>query len=379
VLFYFNSNSSFYTNLFYSIKRGFEENDCEIKGEPYLLNEEDLAQEISSFSPDFVLEINRTKSEIKNFPKNIIHISWIFDLWNRNPQDLYSDIIYTFGHDWLQTFPKSCAKYIACLPPATDESIFKSLNMEKLFDFSFFGHIPKPWNTQELSRVVGHKNDRPIYFKDIIEDVESGLLSKYNPFLAIDNQFSFKSFQKKHQFEFVPDLTHSLQYDITTRVFRQKNRLNFLNIIKETSSDISIYGTNWELYDDFSSFYKGYIDSPDDVNKAIQESKIMLHDNHNLHFRILDAMANGTPVTVTTPRESGDVLELYGLIKDIHYLEVDIFEKNYFQIPSNQILNHISTNAMKLVKGKHLWRHRAETILNDIVASSDLTLSNDSS
>jgi len=290
-------------------------------------------------------------------------------LWNRPPHELYSDIIYTFGYYWINIFPKSCAKYIACLPPATDDSIFKPLDREKLFDFSFFGHIPKPWNQKELNRIVGYQKNKSIYFKDILGHIESALLREANPFLSMENQFSFESFQKEYEFEFAPNLAHNLQYDIKTRVFRQKNRSHFLNIMKQTSNNISIFGTNWELHDDFSDFHRGYIDSPSDINIAIQESKIMLHDNHNLHFRILDAMANGTPVTVTSPRKSSDALELYGFIKDVHYLEVDIFDKKHFEMPSTQVLNTISENAMKIVKENHLWKHRARTILNDLFES----------
>jgi len=367
ILFYFNTNSSFYTNLFTSIKKGFEENNCIVRGKPYLISNDNLREEIMNFSPDFVLEINRTKSEIEGFPKHVIHVSWIFDLWDSTPKNLYSDIIYTFGYDWLKIFPKSCAKYIACLPPATDTDIFKPLNTKPHFDFSFFGHIPKPWNEQELNRVVGYRGKNPIYFKDIIKHIETALLSKFNPYLADDNLFSFESFQKKHQFEFSHNLTTELKYDITTRIFRQKNRLKFLSKISKTNKNISIFGTNWECYKNFSKYYKGYIESPSELNKAIQRSNIMLHDNHNLHFRILDAMACGTPVTVTTPRAQGDNLERYGFFKNIHYLEVNLFEDKIFTSPPKKQLNAISLKAMRLVNKKHLWRHRAKKILSDVL------------
>lgn len=366
ILFYFNSNSEFYSNLFYSIKRGFEEAQCIVEGEPKVLDSDTLRKKILSFQPDFVLEINRTKSEIDNFPEDVLHVSWLFDLWETEPKDMYSDIIYTFGYSWLKRFPKTCAKYITCLPPATDESIYKPINIEKKFDFSFFGHIPKPWKEDELNRKVGYQDTKPILFKDILSGVESALLSQKNPFLSNSNRFSFKLFQKKHNFKFIPNLSNSLQYDITARIFRLENRLRFLNLIKETSDNISIYGTNWEQHKDFKRFFKGYITSPHDINKAIQSSKVMLHDNHNFHFRILDSMAGGIPVTMTVPKKTNDNLELFGLKKDIHYLEVDVFNKKPFSLPSKKQLNYISINAINLVKERHLWKHRAETILNDV-------------
>lgn len=267
----------------------------------------------------------------------------------------------------MKNFSECPAKYIACLPPATDESIFKPIDVEKKFDFSLFGHIPKPWNKKELNRIVAYKDSTPVYFKSIIPNIESALTSQDNPFISKNNQFSFKLFQEKYLFKFNPNLCNSIQYDITTRIFRQRNRLNYLNLIKKTSTNLSIYGTNWEDYPEFIEYYKGYISSPQDINKAIQESKIMLHDNHNLHFRVLDAMINGTPVAMSAPRKVNDNLELFGLKKDIHYLEVDIFNQKVFQLPSDKHLETISINAMKLIKRKHLWRHRAQTIINNVL------------
>jgi len=358
ILFYFNSNSLFYTGLYDSIKKGFEEIGCLVEGAPIILNSNDLNRKILEFKPDFVLEVNRTKSEIDNFPSNLLHIGWLFDLWDKNPKDLYSDILYTFGYSWLNRFPNSCAKHLACLPPATDESIFKKVKIKKKYDFSFFGHIPKPWNHEELNRIVGYKNSIPIYFKDILSNMESAVLS-------FDNKFCFTSFQEKFEFKFSTKLSNSLKYDLTTRIFRQKNRMNFLNLIKKTSDSISIFGTNWEHYKEFDIYFKGYINSPNNLNKTIQESKVMLHDNHNLHFRVLDAMACGTPVTITTPKKNNDNLEIFGLKKNIHYLEVNLLKSEKFQIPSDEILNKISNNASKVIQEKHLWRHRAKTILND--------------
>jgi len=358
VLFYFNSNSPFYTNLFYSIKRGFEEANCLIEGEPKLLNSNDLRKKIFSFKPDFVLEINRTKSEIVNFPKGVLHVGWLFDVWGKETQDLYSDIIYTFGYNWLNIFPKINAKYKTCLPPATDASIYKALNIKKSYDFSFLGHIPKPWADKELQRIIGYNKNKTLYFKDILPPLEKQRLAK-------DNTLNLETFQKKHNFTFLKDLETSLLYDIGTRIYRQKNRMHFLNLIEKISTSIVIYGTNWNLYEKYVPYYKGYLDDPSKINEAIQSSKIMLHDNHNFHFRILDAMASGTPVMIASPRKNSDNLELFGLKKNIDYLEIDIFSNSSIEFP-HQELETISTNARRNVMQNHLWVHRAQTILDDV-------------
>lgn len=365
VLFYFNSNSTFYTNLFYSIKKGFEECGCAIEGAPKLLSSEELNKKIQAFKPDFVLEINRAKSEIPNFPEEVIHICWLFDLWDKNPHDLYSDIVYTFGYTWLKRFPKTCAKLIDCLPPATDNSIYKKLNVKKEYDFSFLGHIPKPWSNDELNRIVGYKNEQPILFKSIFNEITSILL-------ASNNHLDLERFAKKHNFEFIPYLEQSLKYDITTRTFRQQNRLAYLKKAMSVSDNVVLYGTNWNLYDEYKAKYKGYLENPNEINYAIQTSKIMLHDNHNLHFRILDAMANGTPVMLPKPRETDNKLSLFGLEKEKHYFEIDVLGETPLTMPSDKALQEVSKQANALIESKHLWKHRVETILkNNLILRND--------
>ena len=125
-----------------------------------------------------------------------------------------------------------------------------------------------------------------------------------------------------------------------------------MQIIKNTKLKFSIYGTNWEHYPKFREHYKGYISSPHEINKAIQESKVMVHDNHNLHFRVLDAMINGTPVAMGVPRKVNDNLELFGLIKGIHYLQIDIFKQENFKLPSDK---QLKTNTVSEITkhGRH--------------------------
>jgi len=177
VLFYFDSDSPFYNNLYDSINQAFIDANCITDGATKLLSSEDLNKKILSFKPDFVLEINRSKLEITNFPQNIIHVCWLFDIKAKPASHFFSDILYTFEKNWVKHF-KSSARYVTHLPPATDKTIYKPLKLDKKYDFSFLGHIPKPWSIKELNREVGHKKNKLIYFKDILPLLKKHFLSK---------------------------------------------------------------------------------------------------------------------------------------------------------------------------------------------------------
>lgn len=358
LLFYFQSDSPFYRNLYYSIRQGFLDIGCEIDGEPVILSGKELREKIATFKPDFVLEINRTKSEIDDFPKEVIHVCWIFDLWARDVSIMYSDVIYTFGQHWATNFPEKSAKLIDYLPPATDIHTYKPLDIEKKYDFSFLGHIPKPWSEEELNREVGIKDGKPLFFKDIIPQLTEH-------FTSWDTGLALYKFERKHGFTFHKDLPQSLEYDIKGRIYRQVNRMHVLSLATNMSDNIVFYGTNWDLYEEYAPNYKGYLDTPEEINKAIQSAKIMLHDHHNIHFRILDAMANKTPVMLTSARRHSDDLEILGFTKDKDYLELDIFTKAPTKFPETQ-LKEMAEHAYENVIKNHLWVNRAKQIIDDI-------------
>ncbi|RXJ98218.1 hypothetical protein CRU98_10680 [Arcobacter sp. CECT 8986] len=367
VLLYLASNSTFYTNLYKQIKNGFEEAGLEVIGGYSLLEEKELLQKIDDIKPYFVFEMNRCKNEIKKFPKDVIHICWLVDFWGRKHKDIEgSDILYCWTKSWVRPFlENSSNKNVLFLPPATSKEIYYPLkNQEKANDFLFLGHIPNPWNKNELEREIGYIHNKKIQFKDILPILESYIMNK-------NINVSCHDFLKQKNVLLNEEIDKTLEYDITSRTFRQVRRKNFIYAFcKNKSFNTSIFGTqNWNNYEEFKTFYRGFLDSPKRINEELSKSNILLHDGNYPHFRTFDAMAAKCCVAACeVPNSFGQVWESIGFEENIHFIKVNFFSNNidFNKFKNKNLIIDIKENAYKKVLKEHLWVHRVQTILNDI-------------
>ena len=369
VLLYLASNSPFYTNLYPSIKRGFEEAGCLVEGGSNLLESEALLKKIETFQPDFVFEMNRVKSEIENFPKNVIHVCWLVDFWGRKHEDLKgSDILYVWSYSWILHFENVGVKNVHYLAPATDKTIYKDEKRKVKNEFVFLGHISKEWTEEELNRKVGTigKNKKKLYFKDILKYIERFILdpSPSNYFL---NMLS------NSKIALDKNMDKSLVYDINSRAFRQIRREHYIDKFINKDRKLWLYGSeNWALYEKYKIFYKGYEEDPKKLSKIIQSSQILLHDHVDLHFRTFDAMACGTVVVIPKAKNTRKLVpsqwKMLGFQAQEDYIDVDIYNGtiSFENLNNKKKLEDIAQNAKKKVLAKHLWVHRALKVIEDV-------------
>ncbi|WP_434637269.1 glycosyltransferase [Sulfurimonas sp. NW7] len=364
VLLYLASNSPFYTNLYPSIKGGFEEAGCLVEGGHTLLESKELIKKIESFQPDFVFEMNRVKSEIENFPSGIAHICWVVDFWGRVHENFQgSDILYPWANDWVDKFKQASIENVYYLAPATDKTIYKPLSKQKKeSELVFLGHISKEWTSSELTRVVGKSKSKNVYFTDLLPLVKKHVLTLKHTQPFLDSLFAAG-------IELNMPIDKTMLYDISSRSFRQIRREFYLDLFLKLDKEIAIYGSeNWKLYERFQKFYKGYIESPSELNKAMQKASILLHDGNYPHFRTFDAMASG--VVVAAAKAHAEYTHPWEVLDFKHnedYINVDIYDENVdLSILNNKNkLKDIAHNAREKVLQKHLWVHRAEQVLTD--------------
>lgn len=365
VLLYLASNSPFYTQLFLQIKEGFEQAGLEVIGGPNLLQDEELLQLVEKHKPLFVFEMNRSKNEIENFPKEVIHVCWLVDFWGRKHHEIEgSDILYCWANSWVEHFLNNSAnKNVFFLPPATSSNIYKPMDLPKVNDFLFLGHIPNPWSSKELNRKVGRIGSKTAVFKDILPLIEFFVLNK-------EVSISCHEFLKQNQVILDECLDKTIEYDISSRTFRQVRREAFIKLFLREGYLLSIFGSeNWLNYDSFKEFYKGYIDEPRSINQELAKTNILLHDGNYPHFRTFDAMAAKCCVAACeAPFSHKNPWMDLDFKEDEDYLKVDIFSKcvDFENFNNKRLLNDIAHNAYNKVKKSHLWVHRAETILLDI-------------
>lgn len=371
VLLYLPFVSDFYIGLYSQIKYGFESIGCIVDGGCGYLSSTQIKQKIDTFQPDFVFEMNRSKSEIVDFPKDILHICWLVDYWEKTPDDIQgSDILYLFSHVWLKDHTKFDGSLLDVLYPGTDTNIYypKTQHVESN-SVIFVGHMPKVWTEKDLNRDIRLSNHKIIKFKDLVEivheftmnpeDFSDGTIATYKYIIKYLNTQNIDLLQDK-----------VLHYDIFSRLFREGRRLGVINkVIK--SNNINIYGNEaWLERKHLSKYYKKFLNTPEELNNAFNKNRYLLHDGNMPHFRTFDAMAAG--LLVLKPEvinygiedewqfldfKEGEEIFTYSLLED-NFSCLDNIDKNH--------MKDISVAIRDKIKLSHTWTKRAEKILKDV-------------
>lgn len=352
------------------MKHGFESVGCIVEGGCGFLDSLALLEKIEVFKPDFVFEMNRVKSEIKNFPKELIHICWLVDYWERTAKEITgSDILYLFSHTWHKDHKNFQAKLIKTLYPGTDINSYTPTKVSKEKDSTIFlGHMPKPWTTAELQRDVYLDANKSIKFKELVQLVHHFTL---HPKSFHDGTISTKKFllEELHVDDINTYDDRVLHYDIFARLFREGRREGVINKALSSNLKLSLYGSeNWKLRENFKPYYKKVLVTPSDINEAFSHHTFLLHDGNMPHFRTFDAMAAG--LLILKPNVTG-----YGIDDEWQFLdfkegsEVLTFELESNTLTSHTQLSHIQELGREVrhkISQSHTWSHRAQTVLKDV-------------
>lgn len=369
------SPSPFYKGLYISMKDAFEQLGFNVFGGCDFLEDQELKKFITKCDIQAIFEMNRCKSEINDFPSNVIHICWLVDLWGRSLEDLKgSDIFYFFSYEWMKDFEKKENTIVKWLPPASDPKIYYPTNQKKEYLTSFIGHIPKPWDKELKERVVFNLDKTKIKFRDILLKFKKQWSMQdeitNNDIYINDVINHYSKISKKN------DLTINdkvLRYDIGCRIIRQGRRDFFLKWLLENESihPFSIWGSeNWKDYNRYSPFYQKELLTPKEMNTLFNQSTAVIHEGVGLHFRIFDAVLSQSLIILRKSSQDN----MYGgiatmLDENIDYIAIDIDEK----IPQlAKILNDkdkikdITNRARKKVLKEHVWTKRLKNVQNDI-------------
>ncbi|TDA62661.1 glycosyltransferase family 1 protein [Sulfuricurvum sp. IAE1] len=374
VLLYLPFESHFYHGLYLQMKKGFEQAGCTVRGGCGFLDGEDLLRVIDEFRPDFVLEMNRVKTDIENFPSDLLHICWLVDYWERTPAELCgSDFLYLFSHVWLKDHPMFTGKHMDVLHPGTDPDLYRPLHPNNSGKATIFlGHMPKPWLETELERRVTGSGGAVFRFEQLKKLVHEFTL---NPQDFNDGTIATgKYLLHRLGVDFLDTLSDTvLHYDVYARSFREGRRQGVVEKVLNSHLDLHLYGNDsWALRERFRPHYRGMLETPEEINRAFNQSAFLLHDGNMPHFRVFDAMAAGLPVL--KPDTSG-----YGIEDEWDFLD---FEEGSeiltYSLDSEELtsIKHLDARRIgdmharireKIVKA-HTWAHRAEKILGDIAA-----------
>lgn len=369
-------NNNFYRYIAAALKSAFENCGLEVYCHLALYEEKALSQFCQEFKPDCIFEMNRSRNELPQLPGNIIHISWIVDLLGRDIDDIQeSEIIYFFGTGWKDIHTNKHASLVDWLPPGFCPHTYTLSRRHKVVDFSFIGHIPKPWSHEELERIVGTDDTDRYTFRQLFEQCRSawdkhGGLHQLRPEQYLNLVAEVLTKGTKDGF-YISDRT--MKYDIETRSTRMINRQHLINSALLVSASISIYGPeNWLEWDRYRRYYRSYLNNPRALRAVYQESKLNLHEGVGVHFRTLDCMGSGGVIAFKPTSQDNFPDGINSHFEPFrHYLPLDIDGNNehlqHYLQQENKI-SRIAEEAAELVHQKHTWKIRCEKIVSDIAS-----------
>jgi hypothetical protein len=372
-------NNSFYNNLSRSICRAFEGEGVSVRGHCGPLAERDYVEMMALFNPDIVFEMNRVRSEVPWLDHRIKHISWVVDLEGRDESQLMgSDITYFFDPSWVHYDPGGHKDW---LPPGGTVRDAGS-RLSKNVDVVFFGHIPQPWSELDLERKLGQTQEKQYTFGDLLDEFYKELKKNYEEHrsLAVDSPLKAKSLAlailKKRTG--VGQLDRVIEYDLLQRNKRLLARLELMNIILRSGlQNLEIYGSeNWNCWQEFRPFYRGYLHSIAEVQQVITSSRFCLHEGLGMHFRAMDCLGAGGNLLFYAPRSDNTrkIRQVWGLHTWFSAGEdyVEVWSENEIQeiqervTHDREFLDEMGKKAQHKVRVMHTWRHRVQKIIRDI-------------
>ncbi len=139
------------------------------------------------------------------------------------------------------------------------------------------------------------------------------------------------------------------------------------------SRSLELYGPGWEEHEQFSPYFKGVLNTADELGAAFRRSRINLANNTHglgLHSRTLDCMAAGGFIfTHQSPNDNRPGGMLTAFEPGVHY---GAFTPDTFGDESRRWLRdgprrrRAGARAAAVVREKHRWEHRAQQIVNDL-------------
>ena len=358
------------------MKYAFEQHGIEVFGWTDLLDEPQLIHFCKEFKPDAIFEMNRSRANLPNLPRHIIHIAWIVDLGHHEINDFSgSQILYFFNKRWLQFANNNLADIVSWLPPGYCPLRYKMQRKKKTIDFSFAGHIPGPWTQNELDRKISISSESPhLTFRDIAELCCKNWKIKDQPIIALNALRNSPIISPKTLSEISKCMVNDriLKYDINCRIGRAYSRERLIDLALQVSGSLRIVGSpSWKLWPEYEKYYAGYVSKTEELSTLYQSSRINLHEGVSLHMRLFDCMGAGGCLLYL--RQSGfdfsqDPIHTY-FEENQHYILADtddFIEVTKSYLRDDKKRENIAFQAARLVESEHIWSKRMERIVDDV-------------
>lgn len=330
---------------------------------------------------DIVFDLNRARPGW--LPENIIHIAWVQD-FRPGTIPLYGERKRSNDLTYVLADPDA----LGLSRPKIDGVLLTGINPKRLaepkklkttIDISMCGYIPEPlelaefpgyrWPGQDSFGVYCHKEMERMYVP------LTGHLKGNDFFEPLA-----KAFREKLSEAYGPNVVQeewekvvrSLGYWIIDQP-RRLDRIKLAQLSLSVTQNCLFMGNNWKKYPEFTKFSAAHTKNEGFLLKTYASSKINLHTNSHgfgLHSRVLEAMAAGGFImthSVADPTRVGRMCEYFEPGKHFgEFTPGDFIEWARFWLENDALRERAINESKKVIEGKHLWKHRAAQVLNDL-------------
>lgn len=361
---------------------------------PSPISSKEVVNQCKEYSVDIVLQVNRTRSQDVELPKNIRYISWYQDVFPETVKGFAanfhdSDILYALGDPTVLGLETDMPCYVGCLLSGVDQKIFeyKKCDGHEKIDFSLCGFIPAPPRTRGLFEIMletVEENYRPLSGSLDIHALDLAIRENMAPYpnnFSIAKQYVLKQLYRVRHFlkpnngsnlHLLSPFERSISY-YTREYPRLLDRVALIDRVLKISDSLELYGLGWDRHEKYKSYSKGVISTQNGLLDTYSKSRINLANNTHglgLHSRNLECMAIGGFIfTHESPHDDKLGGMLTSFEPEIHfgiYSVENIVDEAKRWLKERKKRSDVGQNAAKVIKSKHMWCHRASQILEDL-------------
>jgi hypothetical protein len=154
---------------------------------------------------------------------------------------------------------------------------------------------------------------------------------------------------------------------------RLLDRVALIGAALEVSRSLELYGPGWDNHEGLRRYHKGIVNDPEALSSIYQRSRINLANNTHglgLHSRTLECMAVGGFIFMhRSPHDERPGGMLTAFEPGAHY--GDYTPENFRDeakrwLRDEKERTEVGERAATIVEANHLWRHRAQQIIDDL-------------
>jgi hypothetical protein len=370
----------------------------------------DIAEQVGA---DVVMQVNRFRPFDPPLPPHIRHIAWFQDVFPDTSHDLnaterHGDIVYALGDANVLGLNVELPCFLGSLVTGVDPRLVKDSRgaPSQPVDFSLCGYIPaplvfEPSRKSQLAWYLNERVDRIPLIGDswTVRQLRSRLLQRYlhrgyvpyplatalreattalyRPLrgeldirvLSGELRSAVEPYANLGTNNGVERFINMLTYDYP----RLLDRVALIRAALEVSQSLELYGPGWDKHEQFRAYHKGTVNDPYALLSIFRRSRINLANNTHglgLHSRTLECMAVGGFVFMhRSPHDESPGGMLTAFEPDVHY---GAYTPETFREQATRWLRDeagrikVGAQAAAIIREKHLWRHRAQQIVEDL-------------